>query len=149
MLSWLNDPRDLTARAREQRARTLTLSTVFVGLREDKPAREHPMGEDDAGNRLRTLVKAVSDDLWIAFATFEVYAPSAFDAALIDKVNEREVYPAVNVVSEALEGTTISHALPHLAQDERRGPHRRDREMPVLETIAKAGSSEPVQGITR
>jgi hypothetical protein len=66
------------------------------------------MGEDDAGNRLRTLVKAVSDDLWIAIATFEVYAPSAFDAALIDKVNEREVYPAFNVVSEALEATTIS-----------------------------------------
>src|ERR1700722_3013293 len=66
------------------------------------------MGENDAGNRLRALVKAVSDDLWIAVATFEVYAPSAFDAALIDKVNEREVYPAFNVVSEALEATTIS-----------------------------------------
>ena len=66
------------------------------------------MSEEDAGNRLRVLVKAVSDDLWIAVATFEVYAPSAFDAALIDKVNEREVYPAFNVISEALEATTIS-----------------------------------------
>ena len=66
------------------------------------------MSEKDAGNRLRVLVKAVSDDLWIAIATFEVYAPSAFDAALIDKVNEREVYPAFNVISEALEATTIS-----------------------------------------
>ena len=46
------------------------------------------MSEEDAGNRLQVLVKAVSDDLWIAVATFEVYAPSAFDAALIDKVNE-------------------------------------------------------------
>ena len=43
------------------------------------------MGEEDAGSRLRVLVKAVSDDLWIAIATFEVYAPSAFDAALIAK----------------------------------------------------------------
>ncbi len=66
------------------------------------------MSEEDAGNRLRVLVKAVSDDLWIAIATFEVYAPSAFDAALIDKVNERDVYPAFNVISEALEATTIS-----------------------------------------
>ena len=66
------------------------------------------MSEEDAGNRLRTLVKAASDDLWIAIATFEVYAPSAFDAALIEKVNEREVYPAFNVISEALEATTIS-----------------------------------------
>ena len=66
------------------------------------------MSEDDAGNGLRTLVKAVSDDLWIAVATFEVYAPTAFDAALIDKVNEREVYPAFNVISEALEAATIS-----------------------------------------
>jgi hypothetical protein len=61
-----------------------------------------------AGNRLRVLVKAVSDDLWIAVATFEVYAPSAFDAALIDKVNQGQVYPAFNVISEALEATTIS-----------------------------------------
>jgi hypothetical protein len=66
------------------------------------------MSEEHAGNRLRTLVKAVSDDLWIAIATFEVYAPSAFDAALIDKVNKGQVYPAFNVISEALEATTIS-----------------------------------------
>jgi hypothetical protein len=66
------------------------------------------MSEEDAGNRLQVLVKAVSDDLWIAVATFEVYAPSAFDAALIDKVNEGQIYPAFNVISEALEATTIS-----------------------------------------
>ena len=66
------------------------------------------MSEEDAGNRLRALVKAVADDLWIAAATFEVYAPTAFDASLIEKVNEREVYPAFNVVSEALEATAIS-----------------------------------------
>ena len=66
------------------------------------------MSEEDDGNRLRALVKAVSDDLWIAIATFEVYAPTAFDASLIEKVNEREVYPAFNVISEALEATTIS-----------------------------------------
>jgi hypothetical protein len=85
------------------------------------------MSEEDAENRLRGLVKAVSDDLWIAVATFEVYAPSAFDAALIDKVNEREVYPAFNVISEALEATTIS-TLCSIWEDKRRGPHRRDRE---------------------
>ena len=66
------------------------------------------MSEEDAGNRLRVLVKAVSDDLWIAAATFEVYAPTAFDASLIEKVNEREVHPAFNVVSEALEAAAIS-----------------------------------------
>jgi hypothetical protein len=66
------------------------------------------MSEEDAGNRLRTLVKAVSDDLWIAAATFEVYVPTVFDAPLIEKVNEQEVYPAFNVISEALEATTIS-----------------------------------------
>jgi AbiU2 len=66
------------------------------------------MSEEDARNRLRALVKAVADDLWIAAATFEVYAPTAFDASLIEKVNEREVYPAFNVVSEALEATAIS-----------------------------------------
>ena len=66
------------------------------------------MSEEDAENRLRALVKAVADDLWIAAATFEVYAPTAFDASLIEKVNEREVYPAFNVVSEALEAMAIS-----------------------------------------
>ncbi len=65
------------------------------------------MSEEDAGNRLRALVKAVADDLWIAAATFEVYAPTAFDASLIEKIHEREVYPAFNVVSEALEATAI------------------------------------------
>jgi hypothetical protein len=66
------------------------------------------MSEEDAGDRLLTLVKAVSDDLWIAAATFEVYAPTAFDAALIDEVDEQEVYHAFHVISEALEATAIS-----------------------------------------
>jgi len=66
------------------------------------------MNEEDAGNRLRALVKAVSDDLWMAAATFEVYAATAVDASLIEKVNEQEIYPAFNVVSEALEAATIS-----------------------------------------
>ena len=66
------------------------------------------MNEEDAGNRLRALVKAVSDDLCMAAATFEVCAPTAFDASLIEKVNEQEIYPAFNVVSEALEAATIS-----------------------------------------
>ena len=66
------------------------------------------MNEEDAGNRLRALVKAVSDDLWMAAATFEVYAATAFDASLIEKVNEQEIYPAFNVISEALEAATIS-----------------------------------------
>ena len=66
------------------------------------------MSEEDTGNRLRTLVKAVSDDLWIAAATFEVYVPTGFDAPLIEKVNELGVYPAFNVISEALEAPTIS-----------------------------------------
>lgn len=52
------------------------------------------MSEEDDGSRLQALVKAVSDDLWVAAATFEVYGPTAFDASLIEKVNEREVYPA-------------------------------------------------------
>jgi AbiU2 len=66
------------------------------------------MSEEDVGNRLRTLVKAVSDDLWIAIANYEVYALTAFDASLIQKVNEREVYTAFNVVSAALEASVIS-----------------------------------------
>jgi hypothetical protein len=66
------------------------------------------MNEEDAGNRLRALVKAVSDDLWMAAATFEVYAPTASAASLIEKVNEQQIYPAFNVVSEALEAATIS-----------------------------------------
>ena len=66
------------------------------------------MNEEDAGNRLRALVKAVSDDLWMAAATFEVYAATAFDASLIEKVHEQEIYLAFNVVSEALEAATIS-----------------------------------------
>jgi hypothetical protein len=66
------------------------------------------MSEEDARNRLRALVKAVSDDLWIAIATFEVYAPTGFDAALVQRVNGMKVHPAFNVVCEALEATTIS-----------------------------------------
>jgi hypothetical protein len=45
--------------------------------------------------------------IWIAAATFEVYAPTAFDAALIDEVDEQEVYHAFHVISEALEATAI------------------------------------------
>jgi len=66
------------------------------------------MSDQEVRVRLRTLVKAVSDDLWIATATFEVYAPTGFDTLLIQKANERGVYPAFNVISEALEATTIS-----------------------------------------
>jgi hypothetical protein len=47
------------------------------------------MSDEEAGNRLRALVKALSDDLWIAAATFEVYAPTGFDKLLIQKANER------------------------------------------------------------
>jgi hypothetical protein len=66
------------------------------------------MSDEDVGNRLRAIVKAVSDDLWIAIANYEVYALTAFDASLIEKVNEREIYHAFNVVSEALEASAIS-----------------------------------------
>jgi hypothetical protein len=66
------------------------------------------MSGEDAGNRLRALVKAVCDDLWIAASTFEVYAPTGFDPLLIQRANDLKVHPAFNVISEALEATTIS-----------------------------------------
>jgi AbiU2 len=66
------------------------------------------MDEADDGKRLRALVEAVSDDLWIAIANYEVYAPTAFDAALIQCVKGTKIEPGFNVVSQALEATTIS-----------------------------------------
>ena len=57
------------------------------------------MNEEDAGNRLRALVKAVSDDLWVAAATFEVYTRPLSTHSFIEKVNEQEIYPAFNVIS--------------------------------------------------
>jgi hypothetical protein len=66
------------------------------------------MDEADDRKRLRALVEAVSDDLWIAIANYEVYAPTGFDRALIQRVNGTKIEPAFNVVSQALEATAIS-----------------------------------------
>ena len=88
---------------------------------------EPGMSEEDAGNRLQVLVKAVSDDLWIAVATFEVYAPIR-----VRRRAHRQGQRGANLsrlqrhIRSAGSNNDL-HALPHLGQDKRRGPHRRDR----------------------
>jgi hypothetical protein len=60
----------------------------------------HRMDEADDRKRLRAL--------WIAISNYEVHASTAFDVALIQCVNGMKIEPGFNVVSQALEATTIS-----------------------------------------
>jgi hypothetical protein len=85
------------------------------------------MDEAEDRERLRALVEAVSDDLWIAIANYEVYAPTGFDRALIQRVNGTNMEPAFNVVSQALEAMTIS-ALCRIWDKTGDAAHRRDRQ---------------------
>jgi L-aminopeptidase/D-esterase-like protein len=85
------------------------------------------MDEADDSKRLRALVEAVSDDLWIAIANYEVYAPTGLDRAVIERVDGTDIEPAFNVVSQALEATTISALCRIWDKTGGRGPHRRNR----------------------
>jgi hypothetical protein len=49
------------------------------------------------------LAQTINDDLSMAVAYYELFAPSGLDPALIDRVNEHQIARGFNVVSEALE----------------------------------------------
>jgi hypothetical protein len=51
---------------------------------------------------------AIGEDLYFAIANYEIFAPSAQDATLIERVNEKGSHAGFNVVSEALQLTVIS-----------------------------------------
>jgi hypothetical protein len=54
------------------------------------------------------LAKAIGEDLYFAIANYEVFAPSAKDTTLIERVNENGNHAGCNVVSEALQLCVIS-----------------------------------------
>jgi hypothetical protein len=54
------------------------------------------------------LVRLVSIDLDLAIASYETYVPSGQDAALIDRMNKTDYYPAFNVISDALHRNVLS-----------------------------------------
>jgi AbiU2 len=59
-------------------------------------------------DEIRLLAKAIGDELHLAIANYQVFAPTGRDAALIDRVNTAGIHDEFNVVSEALQLTTIS-----------------------------------------
>jgi hypothetical protein len=54
------------------------------------------------------LVRSISIDLDLAIAAYETYVPSGQDAALIDRMNKTDYYPAFNVISDALHRNVLS-----------------------------------------
>src|SRR5258708_35954718 len=49
------------------------------------------------------LAQTINDELYQAVAYYEVYAHSALDPALVDRVNSHQIHEGFNVVSEALQ----------------------------------------------
>ncbi len=56
---------------------------------------------------IRRTVHSVSVDLDYAIAFYETYVPTGQDAALIDRINKVDFYPAFNVISDALHQSVI------------------------------------------
>jgi AbiU2 len=54
------------------------------------------------------LVKTIANDLSVAVANYEMFAPSANDQSLFDRVNEGSIGWGFNVVSEALQLNVLS-----------------------------------------
>lgn len=55
----------------------------------------------------RTL-RAISGDLDSAIAFYETFVPTGKDAALIERINKVDFYPAFNVISESLHQSVIA-----------------------------------------
>jgi hypothetical protein len=54
------------------------------------------------------LAKVIGEELDVAVANYEVFAPSGRDTSLIERVNAGGIHEGFNVVSEALQLTVIS-----------------------------------------
>ncbi len=60
-----------------------------------------------ANLELHHTVRAISIDLDYAIAFYETYVPTGQDAALIDRINQVDYYPAFNVISDSLHQSVI------------------------------------------
>jgi hypothetical protein len=62
-----------------------------------------------AANLLKTnrTMKAISKNLDLAVAFYETFVPTGQDGGLIDRVNAVEIYPAFNIISDALHINSI------------------------------------------
>jgi hypothetical protein len=60
-----------------------------------------------ANVEIHRTVRAISTDLDEAIAFYETYVPTARDAALINRVNNVDFYPAFNVISQSLHQSVI------------------------------------------
>jgi hypothetical protein len=49
------------------------------------------------------LAQTINDDMSLAIAYYEIFAPSGLDQTVIDRVNRHGIHEGFNVVSEALE----------------------------------------------
>jgi len=56
---------------------------------------------------IRRTVRAISIDLDYAIAFYETYLPTGQDAALIERINRVDFYPAFNVISDSLHQSVI------------------------------------------
>jgi hypothetical protein len=56
---------------------------------------------------IHRTIRAISIDLDHAIAFYETYAPTDNDAALINRVNKVDFYPAFNVISDSLHQSVI------------------------------------------
>jgi hypothetical protein len=60
-----------------------------------------------ANVEIHRTVRAISIDLDEAIAFYETFVPTGQDAALIDRINEVDFYPAFNVISDSLHQSVI------------------------------------------
>jgi hypothetical protein len=52
---------------------------------------------------IMNLAQTITKDLYQAVAYYELFAPSGFDSALIERINTHKIHEGFNVVSESLQ----------------------------------------------
>jgi hypothetical protein len=86
------------------------------------------------------LAKAISDDLYVAIANYEVFVPSGRDSALIERVNDQQVHAGFKVISEALQSIVISREQSGRESLTTGGPRRlAEEELPLADVTRKRG----------
>jgi AbiU2 len=64
--------------------------------------------EGDPKEAIVRVAKVIGEEVDVAIAYYEIFAPTGRDEALLDRVNAGEIHAGFNVVSETLELATIS-----------------------------------------
>jgi AbiU2 len=55
-----------------------------------------------------SIAEIIGQELYLALANYELFAPSGDNLALIERVNDQQIHEGFNVISEALQFTVIA-----------------------------------------